>query len=494
MMPAPSPRLTRRRLIAGLSLAGAGLVLPLQGCGAPLSAPPRMRPPPTPTVTGEGAEAIVARARLSGTVSFLVVDRASGAVIESRAPDQPLPPASVAKTATTLYAMAALGGRYRFATRLMATGPVAGGRIRGDLVLAGGGDPALDTDRLAGLAAQLRAAGVTGLEGRFLVWGGALPRIDRIDPGQPPHLGYNAAISGLNLNFNRVNFGWQRQASGLAITLDAPGERFNAPVAGVRMRAVDRDAPLFTYADGGAVENWTVAARKLPPRGSRWLPVRHPPLYAGEVFRGLARQSGVSLPAPQEVDRLPGGTVIATLQGEELALVLRDMLRHSNNLIAEVSGLTASAAAGAPADTLAASAATMTGWLRQRYGLADSRFADHSGLGAASRATAADLVRLLAAEGPLPGLLKPVESKGNPAIAGQVVAKTGTLNFVSALAGYLTPASGRRLCFAILTADEDRRDQVAPEDREAPPGAREWEGRSRAMQRALLARWSGLPA
>lgn len=491
-MTRPPFLLTRRGLLAGLAAAGAA------GPDT-LAAQTPARPRPARSTGPEAAEAIVARARLAGEVSYLVLDRDSGAVIEARLPGQPLPPASVAKTATTLYAMAALGGRHRCFTRLIATGPVIGGRLQGDLILGGGGDPMLDTDALGDLAARLRAAGVTAVEGGFRVWGGALPAIDRIDPGQPPHLGYNAAISGLNLNFNRVQFGWRRTAAGVDVTMDAPGERFNAAVASVRMRVVDRDAPLFTYADGGQAENWTVAGRSLGARGSRWLPVRHPPRYAGEMFRALAARAGLRLPAAEEAEAstAPRGRVLVERPGDELAQVLRAMLQHSNNLVAEVSGLTATAALGPPAATLAASAGRMSDWAAARYGLTGSQFTDHSGLGEGSRVTVADLVRLLAAEGPLPGLLKPFAERpvaGEPAIAGRVAAKTGTLNFVSTLAGYLTLASGRVLCFAILTADADRRRLVAPEDREAPPGAREWEGRSRAMQRALLARWSALAA
>jgi D-alanyl-D-alanine carboxypeptidase/D-alanyl-D-alanine-endopeptidase (penicillin-binding protein 4) len=68
-------------------------------------------------------------------------------------------------------------------------------------------------------------------------------------------------------------------------------------------------------------------------------------------------------------------------------------------------------------------------------------------------------------------------------------AKTGTLNFTSALAGYL-PAGNRRLAFAIFTADTARRDAIPPDQRERPAGARDWAARSRQLQRDLLRTWS----
>ena len=439
------------------------------------------------------ASALVAAAKLGGKVGFVLADARDGTVIEAMNGAVDLPPASVAKTITSLYALDRLGAGFRFDTRLIATGPVQDGVIAGDLVLAGSGDPTLSTDMLGDMAAALKARGVKGVRGRFLVFGGALPSVPRIDGDQPDHVGYNPAISGLNLNFNRVYFGWKQGTKGYDVVMDARAERFVPAVAMARMKVMDRDLPVYTYARGVGVDNWTVARGALGKGGGRWLPVRHPEFYAAEVFHTLARAQGITLPAAKSVAALPAGTVLVSHKSDDLSGILRDMLKYSTNITAEVIGMTAS---GGQVASLAASARKMTEWATERHELG-ARFIDHSGLGAASRMAAQDMVRALVAArgGPLRGLLKDIplrDAKGRPVKSHpvKVAGKTGTLNFVSGLAGYITTPSGKELAFAIFCADVTRRDGLPMEDREVPPGGRQWAGRARLLQSRLIEQWA----
>ena len=102
-------------------------------------------------------------------VAVAVADAATGEILESSNPALVLPPASVTKAVTAVYALETLGGAHRFTTRIVATGPVVDGKVQGDLVLEGGGDPGLDTDALGDMARQLKAAGVSGVTGGFKV-------------------------------------------------------------------------------------------------------------------------------------------------------------------------------------------------------------------------------------------------------------------------------------------------------------------------------------
>lgn len=450
------------------------------------------------------AERLLREAGLSGVVGYAVMDVASGQMLEERASAAALPPASVAKAITALYALDTLGADHRFETRLVATGPVEGGVVQGDLVLAGGGDPVLDTEALAALAGALAEAGVTSLTGAFRVWGGALPFARVIDRGQPDHVGYNPSVSGLNLNFNRVHFEWKRASGGYAVTMQARTANHSPDVAMARMRIADRAGPVYTYRDGGAVDEWSVAAGALGQRGARWLPVRKPELYAGEVFASLAGARGIALGAPALAEAAPQGRVLARLESPPLGALAADMLEFSTNLTAETLGLAASVARRPGVPDLAGSAREMTRWAKGALGMgANTRFVDHSGLGDSSRVTAGDMVRALRGAAGLRPLLKDIplrDARGRPLAdpPAEVRAKTGTLNFVSGLAGFARVGGDagkeRDLAFAIFVADTTRRAALDRTERERPPGARSYNAAAKGLQQRLLGRWGQLYA
>ena len=448
-----------------------------------------------------GPERILANAGLSGQVSFAVADVKTGAVLEGVNATTGQPPASVSKALTALYALESLGAEHRFQTRLIADGPVQNGVLRGDLYLAGGGDPTLDTDGLARLATRLKDAGVREVQGDFRVYDGALPYVRSIDPEQPDHVGYSPAVAGIALNFNRVYFEWTRSGSSYAVTMDARTGQYRPQVQSARVALADRKLPVYSYKSRNGIDEWSVARSALGKDGGRWLPVRRPAAYAGDVFRTLARSHGIVLGKARTSKRLPGGaTVLAQTSSEPLRVILRDMLKYSTNVTAEMVGLASTIAQGGTPGSLEASAQAMSRWARARFGMSSVSLVDHSGLGDASRMSAAELVQTLVQvrqRGILRPILKPVAirdddgrvMKNHPI---KVDAKTGTLNFVAGLGGYMTATDGREMAFAIFAADTDTRKRISRQNRERPQGARTWNGRAKRLQQALIRRWDAM--
>ncbi|WP_234416968.1 D-alanyl-D-alanine carboxypeptidase/D-alanyl-D-alanine endopeptidase [Loktanella sp. Alg231-35] len=478
-------RVSRRALLAGAVSA----VATRAWADAPLTS---IRP--IARVPNKDAVALmVANADLAGEVGVVVVDTASGEVIEAISADTPQPPASVTKTITAPYALEALGSEYRFKTRLFASGIIQNGILDGNLILAGGGDPNLVTDDLAQLAQRLKDMGLRAVKGDFEVWDSALVNLDEIDSQQLDYLGYNPTITGLNLNFNRVHFEWKRIEDAFETAMDARSENYRPVVTSSRIRIVDRANPVFTYRTAGNVDQWTVAKAALNDEGSRWLPVRNPALYAGQVFATFARSHGIVLKTPQETAEEPSGTPLAEIESPPLPELMRSMLRYSTNITAEAAGLMATSVRTGQQRGLRTSAYGMARWADDRAGGIAPYLVDHSGLGDLSRITAADMVQFLLApdvEDTLRPIMRvvPLVGEDDKVIAGgaEVRAKTGTLNFVSALAGYVKTQQGRNLAFAIFASDLEARERGKLQGDERPPGARSWNRRARTLQQDIL--------
>ena len=142
----------------------------------------------------------------------------------------------------------------------------------------------------------------------------------------------------------------------------------------------------------------------------------------------------------------------------------------------------------------------MNTWAAQSLGMTHAALVDHSGLGGASRVQAGELVKALsqaARRAELQPILKDIklrDHKGNVKKNSpvKVQAKTGTLNFVSGLAGYIKAHDGTLLAFAIFAADTSARRALRAEDRERPKGARTWNRKAKGLQQRLIERWDTL--
>ncbi len=120
------------------------------------------RRPEAPSGLGGRAPRLARRcaAAAAGAAPSSPTPRPGQALLQRRLPAPLL--ASNMKMFTTATALDRLGPDEQFETALVAVGTFAGGVVQGDLVLRGGGDPTLTRQGLARLAAEARAAGLTG--------------------------------------------------------------------------------------------------------------------------------------------------------------------------------------------------------------------------------------------------------------------------------------------------------------------------------------------
>ena len=489
-----SDKITRRKFAAWLA---ASLLASPAAATAPLrSLRPKPRPAPQPFAALRSA---LSTPSISGKRGCAVCDLAQGGLIENHRGEDTFAPASVTKAITALYALDTLDKDFRFNTTLATAGRVKDGVLTGDLILQGDGDPTLTTDALGKLAKALAKTGLKTITGRFLYATGAYKEIYQIDPQQPAHVGYNPALSGLNLNNNRIFFEWKLKNGRYQTWLEARGLNHRPAVSGVKLVIEKRGAPVFKYSTRSDYEEWNVARSALGKTGGRWLPVRRPAAHTAEVLRSLLKTQGVALPKAEAADMPSAQTVLANYQSDPLAEIIKDMMKYSTNITAEMLGLAATRARGGNIGQLEASAHHMTRWAKARLGMQNSLFIDHSGLGAASRVTPNDMVGalqkalLIWPEFPkLMKKIKPRDARGNldRASGALILAKTGTLHYVSALAGYVTEGVVRPYAFAIFCQDLEQRQKLLASARETSRNARYWNRRAKQLQQNVLRKWS----
>jgi serine-type D-Ala-D-Ala carboxypeptidase/endopeptidase (penicillin-binding protein 4) len=331
-----------------------------------------------------------------------VVDLDTGARLFAARATLRLAPASVEKLYTSSTALLRMGPNGRIETGVLTRGlPDATGRLRGDLILKGGGDPTLGPWAMDQLARTIAQAGLTRVTGRVI---GDETAFDA--RRGPPSSGYTTSI-------------YVGPLSALS---------FNEGRTGLRSPAFQLSPPQF------AADALTRALE-----------------HRGVAVRGAARR-GVA----------PAGAVpLLSWESPPLATVLRLMNLPSDNFYAETLVKQLGARYGG-AGTTAAGAAVVRATVA-RFG-ARPQVVDGSGLSRADRTAPRDVVRLLAGmhadpvAGPALADSLPVAGRSGTlvtrmrgtAATGRCRAKTGTLSDVSALAGYCDTTAGRHVAFAFL--------------------------------------------
>jgi D-alanyl-D-alanine carboxypeptidase/D-alanyl-D-alanine-endopeptidase (penicillin-binding protein 4) len=474
------------------SLAAADLVDEVKTRPEPASGPVEMALPDR-----RAAAARIAKRPAGTEVGYMLLDIETGQVLAELNADLPLIPASTTKLATAVVALDVLGAEHRYRTELLTDGVVEHGVIRGDLILRGTGDPALDLADLLELAVQLGNLGVFRVDGRFLIDDTAFPVLSEIDPSQPAEASYNPGIGPLSVAFNRVRVAWNggRSAPVTLPPLDearfVPTSPSLLPAGGVGLEAVDDEAVVWQVADRGS-------------RRMASLPVKDPGLHAGRVFRQFARSQGILLDPPRRGAAPGSARLLALHQSAPMRNLLRDMLVYSNNMMAEMIGLAAAQRlSNQPLDGLEAAGTLQVQHLGRLLPEVDWRGAtlgNHSGLDARARLTPRQLAAIarygwrtdaLAALLPGGGWSGTLADRfGSSDQSLRVWAKTGTMNYGSALAGYLFPSSDRPAVFATMVSDIGAREAYDARPRgTAKTAAASWNARARALQDGLVEVW-----
>ena len=415
-------------------------------------------------------------------VAFLVVDAQSQAAARlSHRSDVAMTPASVMKLVTTYAALDLLGPGYTWTTPVFIEGAIRDDTLYGNVYLQGQGDPKLVLERLWLLLRRLQGLGIKTIAGDIVIDQSAyqLPEHDPASFDGDPLRPYNASPDALLINFKSVVMTLTPEVSNTVARV-----QYDPPLEGVHLQTT---VPL----QGGDCGDYRAALKAdfSDPKRLRFagaypqscgekvwaVAYADPKTYATRAVAGLWASMGGKLQGTARLGTVPAvalGKPAFELRSAPASEIIRDINKYSNNVMAQQLFLTlgrvpstaslSANVADAPNDntlqqgSFAASRAALQRWWKSRIQADAVPVLDNgSGLSRHERITAQALGTLLqsAFQSPLmPELMASLPISGvdgtlrraKGSSVGSAHLKTGSLNNVVALAGYVHGAAGQR--------------------------------------------------
>jgi D-alanyl-D-alanine carboxypeptidase/D-alanyl-D-alanine-endopeptidase (penicillin-binding protein 4) len=413
----------------------------------------------------------------------LVKSLTTGETLFSLNPGTFLMPASNMKVVTMAAAAERLGWDYTFTTKVVATGSVDAGVLKGDLVVVGSGDPSLGGRPTEGpsvverWADQIRARGIRRVDGRLI---GHDNVFDDEGLGQGwawDYLayGYATPVGGLDFaeNVVRLTFTPGAAAGDPASVAAGPEGSGLLIEAAVKTAGADGTDDISVVRQPGSRR---LGVSGAVPAGrtdvTQTVSVENPTEFMVGAFRQALLSRGIevaggavdvdALPAPPD---LTNAETLVTYTSPPLSEIGKVLLKVSQNLYADALLKTI----GRPADGSPATTREGRRALRevlQGWGIAPEQYvqADGSGLSRYNYLTADVLVTVLTrmysndrhiapfitalpvagVDGTIAGRMKDTRAQGNAR------AKTGSIANARALSGYVTSADGEPLVFSMI--------------------------------------------
>lgn len=431
---------------------------------------------PLPLIAAPAASASVLPAEVEAALAQAGVPRdALVAVVQeldaeapslSWQPDKPVNPASLMKLLTTFAGLELLGPSWAWTTPVWLTGLIrnAGpqGVLDGDLVIKGSGDPTLVLERLWLLLRRVQQLGVQEIRGDIVLDRSAfsLPAPELANFDDEPLRPYNVRADALMLNYKSMLLTFTPDVSRGVATVSA-----DPPLRGV---VTDLSTPLSS----GRCDDWRAALKADftdPSRvrfmgnyaascGERKWPLAFVDAasYNERAVAGLWQSMGGRLKGSVRDGVQPGAVASFEVTSPALSEVVREINKHSNNVMAQQLFLTMALAqrgVGSPEGARA----VVGQWATARFGseVTQGMVVDNgSGLSRENRVSAQLLNRLLqtAWRGPvMPELMASLPVSGQDgtlrrfkASPGRAHLKTGSLRDVAGVAGYVLAQNGRR--------------------------------------------------
>jgi D-alanyl-D-alanine carboxypeptidase/D-alanyl-D-alanine-endopeptidase (penicillin-binding protein 4) len=468
--PAPGPAMALVLLLAASALAaqpaGVGGAPPTEFTAVPTASVVRLR---------ARLDDLLSRAPFRRAHVGLIVHVAeTGEVLYELVSGKRFTPGSTVKLVTAGVALEVLGAAYRWQTRVLASGPVVEGRLEGDVWIMGSGDPTLSREEITGIIEFLRLRGIREIDGDVVAddrafeeapWGRGWMWDDL-------HVSFSGGVSGFQLDPNDVPvrlIAGSRVGEPALLQYLKPGPRLPILLDVLTGPAgSDLELQVLPLPGGDAGERRIIGQLPLGRSFELSFAPAHPTLYALSYVGSVLADSGIAVGgqlrrAERGERKPPASAILGEITSDSLGLVLREFLKPSDNQIGE--SILRTIGREAANEGSSEAGLKVVERILYRWGIdpAATELADGSGLSRYNQISPRALNRLLMVFWhhperetlidalPIAGVDGTLEWRmRGTAAENNARAKTGSLEAVRALSGYVRSRDGQTLIFTLL--------------------------------------------
>lgn len=415
----------------------------------------------------------------SNSVSIFVQRVDATQPLISHQAEKPLNPASTMKLLTTYAGLDLLGPAYRWKTEVYGDGSLNGGVLQGNLILKGYGDPDFMAEDLWRLLNSLRQQGVKDIHGDLLLDNSyfAAKNADAGTFDNEPYRAYNALPTATLVNLKSTSFHFQVPPGSQQVQVlaepDLPEIKIINQLKLTQTECGDWKGRLsYQVKNEGNAVTVTFSGSYAASCDEKYLELSlfDDATYTFNLFRKIWQQLGGTIQGSVRQATVPVTAGRLTEQtGLPMADVIRSINKYSNNLMARQLLLTIAAERMGVPGTEANGDKAIHGWLASKdLNFPELVIENGAGLSRVERISAQHLGMLLLnayASPVMPELMSslPILSvdgttsrrlKDSP-VQGRAHLKTGSLDAVRSVAGYVLDQKGRRWVVVCMSNHPD---------------------------------------
>ncbi|MFK7607108.1 MULTISPECIES: D-alanyl-D-alanine carboxypeptidase/D-alanyl-D-alanine-endopeptidase [unclassified Pseudomonas] len=390
--------------------------------------------------------------------------------------DVSMNPASTMKLVTTYAALEMLGPTHQWKTEFYTDGTLNNGTLQGNLYLKGGGDPKLNMEKLWLLMRDLRANGVQHVTGDLILDRSffeqpQLPAFN--DDGNDKNKPFLVKPDALMVNLKALRFIARNDAGKVLISVEPPiaSIRVDNQVKALNTKQCTGDVRYNPVQQADGTVLVTVSGQLADGCNSQtYLSLLDHATYTAGAVRAIWKELGGTIQGQDLQASVPKtAKLLARAYSPDLAEIIRDINKYSNNTMAQQLFLSLGAQFRNDADGDDAKAAqrVIRQWLAKKGITAPHLIMENgSGLSRAERVSAREMAQMLQAAWNSPYAAEfissmPIAGKDGTmrkrlkttAMNGQAHIKTGTLNTVRAISGFSRDINGNTWAVVAILND-----------------------------------------